>query len=88
MSGVPQLCAVRAVEMKERWNRIQSAPPGRKGDSQWRLIAVRRYNCPFCDEAALAVPGTPEVREYMAIGIVNDEEVGQQSEIKEVVYAG
>ena len=31
---------------------------------------------------------TPEVREYMAIGVVNDEEIGEMSEIKEVVYAG
>ena len=60
----------------------------KKGDVQWRLIAVRKRKFPFYDEAPLAVPGAPEVREYMAIGIVNDEEVGQQSEIKEVVYAG
>jgi hypothetical protein len=33
------------------------------------------------------VPNTPEAREYMAIGVINDEEVGQMSEIKEVVYA-
>ena len=34
------------------------------------------------------VANAPEVREYMAIGVVKDEEVGQPSEIKEVVYAG
>ncbi len=33
------------------------------------------------------MPNTPEAREYMAIGVINDEEVGQMSEIKEVVYA-
>jgi len=33
------------------------------------------------------VANAPEVREYMAIGVVKDEEVGQMSEIKEVVYA-
>jgi len=31
---------------------------------------------------------SPEVREYMALGIKDDEEIGQPSEIKKVVYAG
>ena len=43
---------------------------------------------PYYDETPLAVAHTPEVREYMAIGVVNDEEIGEMSEIKEVVYAG
>ena len=59
-----------------------------KGEVQWKLIAVRKRRFPYYDESPLAVPGTPEVREYMAIGVVNDEEIGQVSEIKEVVYAG
>lgn len=60
----------------------------KKGDVQWKLIAVRKRKFPFFDEAPLAVAGTPEVREYMAIGVVDDEEIGQTSEIREVVYAG
>ena len=60
----------------------------KKGDVQWRLIAVRKRKFPYYDEAPLAVAGQPEVREYMAIGVIADEEVGQPSEIKEVVYAG
>jgi hypothetical protein len=59
-----------------------------KGEVQWKLIAIRKRKFPFYDESPLAVPTTPEVREYMAIGVVNDEEIGQMSEIKEVVYAG
>ena len=59
-----------------------------KGEVQWQLIAVRKRKFPYYDEGPLAVAGTPEVREYMAIGVVNDEEIGQTSEIKEVVYAG
>ncbi len=59
-----------------------------KGQVQWQLIAVRKRRFPFFDESDLAVPNTPEVREYMAIGVVADEEIGQMSEIKEVVYAG
>ena len=59
-----------------------------KGQVQWKLIAVRKRKFPYYDESPLAVAGAPEVREYMAIGVVNDEEVGQPSEIIEVVYAG
>ena len=59
-----------------------------KGAVQWKLIAVRKRKFPYFDESPLAVAGTPEVREYMAIGVLNDEELGQPSEIKEVVYAG
>jgi hypothetical protein len=59
-----------------------------KGEVQWKLVAVRKRRFPYFDESPLAVAGTPEVREYMAIGVVNDEEIGQPSEIKEVVYAG
>ena len=43
------------------------------------------------DESLADVPAksthTPEVREFMAIGVITDEEVGQPSEIKEVLYA-
>ena len=60
----------------------------KKGDVQWKLIAVRKRKFPYYDESPLAVANTPEVREYMAIGAVKDEEVGEPSEIKEVVYAG
>ena len=60
----------------------------KKGDVEWKLIAVRKRKFPYYDETPLAVAHTPEVREYMAIGVVNDEEIGEMSEIKEVVYAG
>ena len=49
---------------------------------------MRKRKFPYFDESPLAVAGTPEVREYMAMGVVNDEESGQHSEIKEVVFAG
>jgi hypothetical protein len=60
----------------------------KKGEVQWKLIAVRRRKFPIFDEAPLAVAGVPEVREYMAIGVIDDEEIGQPSEIKEVVFVG
>ena len=59
-----------------------------KGQVAWKSIAIRKRKFPYYDESALAVPNTPEVREYMAMGVINDEEVGVPSEIKEVVYAG
>jgi hypothetical protein len=59
-----------------------------KGGTEWKLIAPRKRKFPFYDETPLAVPGTPEVREYMIIGVIDDEEIGQPSEIKEVVFAG
>jgi len=55
---------------------------------QWKLIAVRNRKFPEYYEAPLTVPNTPEIREYMAIGVIDDEEIGQTSEIREVVYAG
>ena len=60
----------------------------KKGEVEWKLICTRLLKFPFYDERPLAVPGTPEVREYMAVGVVDNEETGQPSEIKEVVYAG
>ena len=60
----------------------------KKGDVQWKIIAVRKRKFPYYDESPLTVPNTPEVREYMAIGVVKDEEIGETSEIKEAVYAG
>ena len=60
----------------------------KKGELPWKLIAVRKRKFPYYDETPLTVPGTPEVREYMAIGVIADEESGVHSEIVEVVFAG
>lgn len=60
----------------------------KKGDVLWKVLVTGRQRFPFYDEAPLTVPGTPEVREYMARGVINDEEVGQPSEIREAVFAG
>jgi hypothetical protein len=54
----------------------------------WKLIAIRKRRFPYYDETPLTHVGTPEVREYMAIGVIADEEIGQPSETKEVVFAG
>jgi hypothetical protein len=51
------------------------------GETVWRLIAIKRKRLPFEDQLPPAKPGTPEVREYMARGVIGDDEVGQESDI-------
>ena len=45
-------------------------------------------NSPYDDHTELAVAVTPEVREYRAIGVLNDEEIGQPSDIVSVTFGG
>ncbi len=59
-----------------------------KGQSEWKLLIARRTKFPFDDDSPLAVAGTPETREYRAVGVVADEEIGQPSDIVSVLYGG
>ncbi len=77
--------------------RIEGRKPGfeavnvytrKKGDVGWKTLAVRKRKFPIYDEAPLMAASIPEIREYMLTGVVNDEEIGQPSEIKEVVFVG
>lgn len=56
------------------------------GSTQWQFLA-RDNNSPYDDERPLS-NGQPEKREYMAIGVVGDEEVGKPSDIISVVFGG
>jgi hypothetical protein len=56
------------------------------GGTQWQYLA-RDNNSPYDDVRPLA-NGQPEKREYMAIGVVGDDEVGQPSDIVSVVFGG
>ena len=47
-----------------------------------------KLNFPKDDFTALAVAGTPEVREYQAFGVLNDEQIGQPSDIVSVTFGG
>ncbi len=60
----------------------------RKGDTAWTLIAGKRSTFPYDDDAKLATAGTPEVREYMAMGVMGDDEIGLPSDIVSVTYGG
>ena len=57
-----------------------------KGQATWAFLS-RDTNSPYDDHMALA-NGSPETREYMCIGVMEDTEVGQQSDFVEVVFGG
>jgi hypothetical protein len=57
------------------------------GDMTWRLLA-RVTKSPYDDLTPVAAPGTAEVREYQAIGVMQDKEIGQPSDIVSVTVAG
>ena len=58
-----------------------------KGQTSWLKLAYDSYS-PYEDNRPLAVVNTPEHREYMAIGVVQDNEVTLQSDIVEAVFGG
>ena len=58
----------------------------RKGEETWRLLAPKRVKFPVQDDNAPATPGQAEVREYRVIGVLNDQEVGQPSDIAEATW--
>ncbi|MEI7733365.1 MAG: hypothetical protein WCO56_27590 [Verrucomicrobiota bacterium] len=58
-----------------------------RGVAEWRKLGVDT-RAPFWDDTPLAQPGVPEVREYMARGMINDDEVGVESDIVSVTYGG
>jgi len=59
----------------------------KKGESEWKFLA-RDTHSPYNDSKPLSSPGTPEVREYMAIGVVGDEEFGLESDVVTAVFDG
>jgi len=66
---------------------------GRRFDSRlrgvplWERIAFE-HHAPHFDTRPLAQSNVPEVREYMARGVVNDEEIGVDSDIVSITFAG
>jgi hypothetical protein len=57
-----------------------------KGQGNWNFLARDTYS-PYDDHKAPA-NGAPGTREYMCIGVMEDIEVGQQSDIVTVVFGG
>ena len=59
----------------------------RPSHPNWALICrVERASCE--DKTLLANAALPEVREYRAIAVINDVEVGIPSDSKQVIFAG
>jgi hypothetical protein len=58
-----------------------------KGQTTWKKLSFDS-NSPYDDHTELVVAGTPEVREYRAIGVIDDEEIGLPSDIVSVTFAG
>ena len=58
-----------------------------KGEENWVKLAFDSYS-PYEDNRPLHVPGTPEVRQYVAMGVIHDHEIGQMSDIIQVTYGG
>ncbi len=58
-----------------------------KGQPGWLKLSFDAHS-PYVDNRPLAIANTPEHREFMAIGVINDSEVGLSSDIVEVVYGG
>ena len=59
----------------------------KKGESEWKFLS-RDTNSPYDDHHPLTTPGVPEVREYLAYGVVNDVQIGQPSDIASVTFGG
>ncbi|MEP6821842.1 MAG: hypothetical protein ABI946_05770 [Chthoniobacterales bacterium] len=57
-----------------------------KATATWKLIAAGRTTFPFNDDTPPVTPGQPEEREYMGMGIMNDKEIGQPSDIVSAVF--
>ena len=51
----------------------------RRGEGTWQLVA-HATRSPFTDHTALLAPNTAELREYRALGVRKDQEVGQPSD--------
>lgn len=58
-----------------------------RGTSAWRKIGTDTAT-PYFDTAPLANAAVPEVREYMARGLIVDDEIGLDSDIVSIPFAG
>lgn len=58
-----------------------------RGTLGWTKLGTDSAS-PYYDTRPLASPGTPEVREYMVRGQLDDEEVGLDSDIVSIAFGG
>jgi hypothetical protein len=52
----------------------------KRGEGTWHLLG-RAQHSPIIDNTPFAAPGVSEIREYRALGVVKDQEVGLPSDV-------
>lgn len=57
------------------------------GSPDWTKLGIDSLT-PYFDTQPLATPNVPETREYYVIGLIDDIEVGQPSDIVSIVFGG
>jgi hypothetical protein len=57
------------------------------GTSGWTKLGTDTSS-PYIDGRPLAVPGVPEMREYMMRGMIDDDEIGLESDVVCLTYGG
>ncbi len=75
------------IEFKKKGVQAVNVYCRRKGETTWTFLG-RDSSSPYIDGNPLFQPGVPEVREYMLRGVINDEEVGVDSDIVTITWAG
>ena len=58
-----------------------------RGTMGWTFLSWDK-NSPYIDGTPLAHAGVPEEREYMLRGVVNDVEIGVDSDILSIIWGG
>ena len=58
-----------------------------RGSQGWTKLGLDTGS-PYYDTRPLATPGVPETREYMARGVLDDEEIGLDSDIVSLTFGG
>jgi hypothetical protein len=58
-----------------------------RGTQGWTKIGIDTSS-PYIDGRPLATPGVAETREYMARGMIGDDEIGLESDIISIAYGG
>ena len=58
-----------------------------RGEPGWTFLARDTFS-PYVDNRPLATAGTAETREYKARGVIDDAEIGLDSDIVSVVFSG
>ena len=59
----------------------------KQGETAWKFLS-RDTNSPYNDHTPLTTPGVHEVRECIAYGVLNDQQIGQPSDIVSATFGG